>query len=67
VAKKKKWIQQANLKEGAFTKQAQQAGMGVQPFAGKVLAKGSKASKKTKRRAVLAQTFKKMVQKNRKR
>ena len=57
---KKNWIQGANLKEGAFTKKAKAAGMGVQAYASKVLKKGSKASAKTKRQASLAKTFKKM-------
>jgi hypothetical protein len=55
-----KWIQKAQLQEGAFTGQARRAGMGVQEYAGKVLKPGSKASAKTKKRAVLARTFKKM-------
>jgi hypothetical protein len=59
----KKWIQKAKLKEGAFTKKAKAAGMGVQAFANKVLKKGSKASTKTQRQAVLAKTFKKMATK----
>jgi hypothetical protein len=58
-----KWIQKANLKEGAFTKQAKAAGMSVQAFANKVLKKGSNASPLTKRRARLAKTFNKMAQK----
>ena len=57
---KKNWIQGANLKEGAFTKKAKAAGMGVQAYANEVLKKGSKASAKTKRQASLAKTFKKM-------
>ena len=57
----KKWIQKAKLKEGAFTKKAKAAGMGVQAFANKVLKKGSKASTKTQRQATLAKTFKKMA------
>ena len=59
-----KWIQKANLKEGAFTKQAKKAGMSVQAFASKVLKKGSKASALTKKRATLAKTFKKMAKKH---
>ena len=45
----KKWIQKAKLKEGAFTKKAKAAGMGVQAYANKVLKKGSKATATTKR------------------
>ena len=57
----KKWIQKAKLKEGAFTKKAKAAGMGVQAYADKVLKKGSKATTTTKRQASLAKTFKKMA------
>jgi len=39
---------------GSFGKQAKKAGMGTQAYAKKVLAKGSKASTKTKKRAVFA-------------
>jgi len=60
----KKWIQKAKLKEGAFTKKAKAAGMGVQAFANKVLKKGSKASTKTQRQATLARTFNKIANKN---
>jgi len=59
----KKWIQKAKLKEGAFTKKAKAAGMGVQAYANKVLKKGSKATATTKRQASLAKTFKKMATK----
>ena len=57
----KKWIQKAKLKEGAFTKKAKAAGMGVQAYANKVLKKGSKATTTTKKQASLAKTFKKMA------
>jgi hypothetical protein len=40
--------------EGVFTAKAKKAGMGVQEYAAKVLAKGSKASTKTKRQAAFA-------------
>jgi hypothetical protein len=40
--------------EGVFTAKADKAGMGVQAYAGKVLAKDSKASTKTKRQAAFA-------------
>ena len=39
----KKWIQDANLKEGAFTKKAKAAGKTVQQYAKEVGKKGSKA------------------------
>lgn len=56
----KKWIQGADLKKGAFTKKAKAADMSVPAYASKVLKKGSKASAKTKKQAVLAKTFRKM-------
>ena len=40
--------------EGVFTAKADKAGMGVQAYARKVLAKDSKASTKTKRQAAFA-------------
>ena len=40
--------------EGVFTAKAKKAGMGVQAYAAKVLAKDSKASTKTKRQAAFA-------------
>jgi hypothetical protein len=56
---KKKWIPE-DMKEGALTKQAKSAGMGVQEFADAVLSGKVKASSTTKKRASLAKTFKKM-------
>jgi len=55
-----KWIQKAIKRPGAFTKKAKTAGMGVQEFAQKVTAKGSRASTLTKRQANLAKTLKKI-------
>jgi hypothetical protein len=46
--------------EGAFTKQAKSAGMGVGAYADKVLAKGSGASTQTKRRAVFARNMRRL-------
>ncbi len=63
MAKKKKWIQKAIKRPGAFTKKAKAAGMSVQEYASKVLKKGSKASTRTKRQAALARTLKKMRRK----
>lgn len=60
---KKRWIQKAGLKKGAFTAQAKRAGMGVQAYARKVLANPSRYSPTTVRRARLARTFKKMSRK----
>jgi hypothetical protein len=55
----KKWIQGANLKEGALRKQL--GVKGDKPISAKKLAKAAKSSNPTlKKRAVLAQTFKKM-------
>lgn len=55
-----KWIQKAHLKTGAFTKKANAAGKSVAGEAAAVLKPGSGASAKTKKQAVLAQTFAKM-------
>jgi hypothetical protein len=57
----RRWIQKADLKEGAFTAQAKRAGMGVQEFARHVLANPQAYSETTVRRARLARTFKKMA------
>ena len=56
----RKWIKKAIKRPGAFTAKAKAAGMGVQAYARKVLAKGSRASTRTKRQAALARTLKKM-------
>ena len=61
------WIQGAIKHPGSFTKQAKEAGMGVQQYARKVLKKGSKASATTKRRAALARTLKKLGRRKRRR
>jgi hypothetical protein len=55
------WIAKAVKHPGSFTRSAKRAGMGVQAYARKVTAKGSKASSTTKRRARLAQTFRKLA------
>jgi len=55
-----KWIQKAQLKKGAFTKKANAAGKTVAEESKSVLKPGSKASSKTKKQAVLAETFAKM-------
>lgn len=62
-AKSGGWIQDAVKRPGAFTEKANDAGMSVQEYARHVLAENSHASERTKRQAVLAQTFKKMVNK----
>jgi len=59
-----KWIQKMkegpNFKAGSFSKQAKRAGKSTPEFARSVLAPGSDATKKTRRRAALAQTFGKL-------
>jgi hypothetical protein len=56
-----KFIQAANLKEGAFTAKANAAGMGVQEYARKM----QHAPGKTGKQARLAMTFAKMAHSNR--
>lgn len=60
---KSNWMQKAVKKPGSFTKQAKRAGMTVPQFAKHVLKPGSKATQTTKRRARLAQTFRKVAAK----
>jgi len=62
----KKWIHGAVKRPGAFTAKARKAGMTVGAYATKVLKKGSKADARTKRQARLAQTFKKMGKRRKK-
>jgi len=50
--------------EGVFTAKAKKAGMGVQAYADKVLAKDSKASTKTKRQAAFARGAATVARKN---
>lgn len=57
---KKRWIQDAIKKPGAFTKQAKAAGMSPLQFAGQVLSGDARANGATKKRAVLAKTLSKM-------
>jgi hypothetical protein len=59
MAKKKKWIQGAIKKPGAFTAQAKKAGKSVSAYATQVTKKRSKASATTKRQANLAKQFRK--------
>lgn len=54
MAKKKKWIQAAIKRPGAFTRKAKAAGMSVQAYARKVTAPGSRADARTKRQAYIA-------------
>ena len=60
MAEKKKWIQGAIKRPGAFKAKAKKAGMSTAAYATKVLKKGSKASTRTKRQAALAKTLSKM-------
>jgi hypothetical protein len=60
---KKRWIQSAISRPGAFTKKAKAAGKSVAGYAKSVLKEGSKASTRTKRQAALAQTLSKMRKK----
>ena len=54
---KKNWIQGAIQTPGAFSKKAKKAGVSTSALAKKSLKKGSKATLKTKKQAVLAQTL----------
>lgn len=62
MAKKKRWIQKAHLKEGAFTKKAEAAGKSVHEYAEEK--KG--AAGKTGKQARLALTFEGMSHKRKK-
>lgn len=58
-----KWIQNAHLHKGAFTKKANKAGQGVQQYAKHVIAEdhaGEGVGAKTLKQAILARTFAKM-------
>jgi hypothetical protein len=59
----KKWIKKAIKRPGAFSAKAKRAHMSVSAYANKVLAKGSRASTRTKRQAALAKTLGKMRRK----
>jgi len=61
MAAKTRWIQKAIKRPGAFTAKAERAGMTVAAYARKVLAKGSRASKETKKQAVLALTLRRIA------
>lgn len=57
------WIETAKIKKGAFTATAKRAGKSVGQEITDALKPGSKASAKTKKRAQLAKTFRKMARK----
>jgi len=58
---KKEWIAGAVQRPGVFSAAARKAGMTVSAYARFVLKKGSKASARRKKQAVLAQTFARMA------
>lgn len=60
---KKNWIKDAISKPGSFSAKAKKAGMSTAEYANKVLKKGSKASAKTKKQAVLAKTLSRLRKK----
>lgn len=63
MAEKKKWIQGAIKRPGAFTKKAKAAKEGVQAYAKKVSANPGKYSERTVKQANLAKTLSKMRKK----
>jgi hypothetical protein len=60
---KKKWIQDMDMDEGAFTRQAKRAKKTVAQFREEVLDNPKKYAKTTVKRANLAKTFSKMKKK----
>lgn len=60
MSEDKKWIQGAIKHPGAFTRQAEEAGMSVSEFAAKVTANPDDYDAKTVRRANLAKTLSKL-------
>ena len=54
MARRRKWLQSAIKRPGAFTRKARAAGMSVQAYARKVVAPGSRADTQTKRQAYIA-------------
>lgn len=63
MAAKKKWIQKAIKRPGAFSAKAKRAGMSTQEYASEVTKPGSKADTRTKRQANLAKTLAKLRRK----
>jgi len=57
MATKKNWIQGAIQTPGAFSKKSKKAGVSTNALAKKILKKGSKATAKIKKQAVLANTL----------
>lgn len=58
--KKKNWIKKAIKRPGAFRAKAKKAGKSVSAYAQSVMAKGSGASARTKKQAVLSKTLAKV-------
>lgn len=56
----KQWIQDAIKNKGSFSKKAKKAGKTTAQYAKEVTTKSSKASTKTKKQAVLAETLAKL-------
>jgi hypothetical protein len=63
---KKRWIQSAIKRPGAFRAKAKRAGMSTAAFARRVLANKERYDKRTVRQAALAVTLMKMRRKGRK-
>ncbi len=63
MARKRKWLSDLNLKEGAFTSYAKRHDMDVQEAADAVISGKIKASSTTRRRARLAKLFERMAEK----
>jgi hypothetical protein len=58
-----KWIQKMDLKKGAFTAQAKRAKKSVSDFAKEVIKNPEKFKSTTRKRAILAKTFRKISKK----
>jgi len=61
------WIKNAIKRPGEFTRKAKRARKSVAAYAQQVLKKGSKASTRTKRQAVLARTLRKLAKRKKRR
>jgi len=63
MAEDKKWIQGAIKRPGALTKKAEEAGVTVKEYIGKVKANPEQYDERTKRQVNLAQTLSKLRKK----
>jgi len=63
MAEDKKWIQDAIKRPGALTKKAEEAGVTVKEYIGKVKANPEQYDERTKRQVNLAQTLGKLRKK----